>query len=95
MGKEEPDGVRGVSELLADGAPLPGHRRILSHAQLLHIEILLLTALGCAVYGIPMDPFPRSDSANRNYIIDGPRLRSIRDTNESFPTLNFTKQLYD
>jgi hypothetical protein len=32
--------VRGVSELLADGAPLPGHRRILSHAQLLKIKVI-------------------------------------------------------
>ena len=48
-GKKEPDGVRGVGELLADGAPLPGHRRILSNTQLLHIEILLLMALGWAV----------------------------------------------
>jgi hypothetical protein len=38
-GKEEPDGVRGVSELLANVAPLPGHRRILSHAQLLQIKL--------------------------------------------------------
>ncbi len=32
--------MRGVSELLADGAPLPGHRRILSHAQLLKIKVI-------------------------------------------------------
>ena len=85
MGKEEPDGVRGVSELLADVAPLPGHRRILSHAQLLQIEIILLMALGCAVSGIPANPFPRSASAQRNYIIDGTRLRSIRNPANLFP----------
>ncbi len=46
----------------------------------------------CTASGTQANPFPRSASAHRNYIIDGTWLRSIRDTEDSFPTLSFCKK---